>query len=256
MIRHLQEQRHPKLVSFSGIDGAGKSTQISTLCEHLRMCGMRVRQITFWDDIAVLKGFREFSGHALFKGDKGIGSPANPINRRDKNVRTWYMTVARLLMYLFDALSLALVAARTRKSLADVVIFDRYTYDELVNLPLERFPARLYARLLLTLVPKPDVAYVLDANPEEARARKPEYPVEFLYRNRAAYLKLAEIAKLTVVAPGQVSEVADNIAHEFWRNFLQPTARTWVATTRMQNASEFVHDEKPFVAPGSPASFD
>ena len=217
---------------------------------------MRVRLITFWDDIAVLKRFREFSGHALFKGEKGIGSPSNPIHRRDKNVQTWYMTVVRLLMYLLDALSLFLVAARARKSGADVIIFDRYTYDELVNLPLERSLARLYARTLLSFVPKPDVAYVLDADPEQARARKPEYPVEFLHRSRAAYARLSQIAGLTVVPPGPVAEVADQIAHEFWRDFLTPTAKTWVAASRLAVASDLVANEKPCAPSDSPTSID
>ena len=30
------------------------------------------------------------------------------------------------------------------------------------------------------IVPRPDVAYLLDADPEAARARKPEYPVDFM----------------------------------------------------------------------------
>jgi thymidylate kinase len=224
MTHQTAEHRRPKLVSFSGIDGAGKSTQISNLSAHLRMCGLRIRLVVYWDDVAVWKRFREFSGHTLFKGEKGIGSPANPINRRDKNVRSWYMTLVRLLLYLLDAISLAVVAAKIRNSLADVIIFDRYAYDELANLPLERFPARLYARLLLSLVPKPDVAFLLDADPELARARKPEYPAEFLHRHRAAYLKLGKIAKMTLVAPGSVSEVADQVVHIFWRNFLNPPA--------------------------------
>ena len=54
---------------------------------------------------SMLTGVREFSGHTLFKGEKGVGSPDKPVNRRDKNVRSWYMTTVRLLLYFLDAMS-------------------------------------------------------------------------------------------------------------------------------------------------------
>ena len=143
--------------------------------------GLRVSLITFWDDVAKLKQVREVSGHKLFKGDKGVGSPTTPINRRDKNVRSWPMTAVRYFLYFVDALSLRSVVKRELKSDADFIIFDRYAYDELANLDLANPIARLYVRFIMSFVPRPDVSYFLDADPEAARARKPEYPVDFLH---------------------------------------------------------------------------
>jgi len=51
------------LVSFSGIDGAGKSTQIESLCIRMKEDGRRVRLVRFWDDIARLTIIREAVGH-------------------------------------------------------------------------------------------------------------------------------------------------------------------------------------------------
>ena len=82
------------------------------------------------------------------------------------------------------ALHLAFTVRRLRKGDADVIIFDRYIYDELANLPLNRWIARVFVRLVSALVPKPDVAYVIDADPAAAFARKPEYPLEFVRNNR------------------------------------------------------------------------
>ena len=200
--------RRPRIVSFSGIDGAGKSTQIAALYHSLERAGMRVQLLTFWDDVACLGGTREFSSHALFKGDKGNGSPEKPVHRRDKNIKTWYLTIARFLIYFLDALSLRRVVTQAQKSDADVVIFDRYIYDELANLSLKNPLTRAYARLLLTLAPQPDVAYLLDADPVAARERKPEYPIEFLHANRAAYLALPDLARrITVIEPMPQREV-------------------------------------------------
>ncbi|MHB1858334.1 MAG: thymidylate kinase, partial [Acidobacteriaceae bacterium] len=90
-MRANQENRRCKFVSFSGIDGAGKSTQIENLYTRLKDAGLSVLLITFWEDVARLKRIREGAGHTLFRGDKGVGTPAAPINRRDKNVQSWPM---------------------------------------------------------------------------------------------------------------------------------------------------------------------
>jgi len=37
-----------KIVSFSGIDGAGKTTQIHALIDWLRGAGLRVELLTLW----------------------------------------------------------------------------------------------------------------------------------------------------------------------------------------------------------------
>ena len=68
-----QSGHRTQLISFSGIDGAGKSTQIEALCDRLKQDGRHVRIIRFWDDIASLTRFREAAGHTIFKGDKGVG---------------------------------------------------------------------------------------------------------------------------------------------------------------------------------------
>jgi thymidylate kinase len=195
-------------VSFSGMDGAGKSTQIHNLRTRLTDAGMRVSLITFWDDIACLTQLREVSGHKLFKGDKGIGSPDAPINRRDKNVRSWPMTAVRYFLYFLDAMSLRSVVKRALKSDADFIIFDRYAYDELANLNLSNPIARAYVRLVMSVVPRPHVSYLLDADPVQARARKPEYPIDFLHFCRASYMKLnGLIGGMTVIPPMPVQDV-------------------------------------------------
>ena len=182
-----------RIVSFSGIDGAGKSTQIAALEGWLRAGGLRTTLMTFWDDVVVLARFRETASHQAFGGDKGIGTPEQPIHRRDKNVSSWTVVAARFLLYTLDAISLRLRIRRIQKSNTDVVIFDRYIYDELANLPLNRLLARVFTRCILQFTPRPDAAYVIDADPEQARARKPEYPLEFLRQNREAYLALSRM---------------------------------------------------------------
>jgi len=198
----LNKNSPPKCISFSGIDGAGKSTQIEALCARLKEDGLQILLIVFWDDVARLTKIREATGHHIFKGEKGVGTPLSPINRRDKNVRSWFMTSVRLFLYTIDAISVRKAIDRALRSEVDLVIFDRFIYDELANLTLSNPAIRLYVRLIMKFVPRPQISFFLDADPIQARARKPEYPIEFLHVNRHSYRVLNElIGGMTVIAP-------------------------------------------------------
>ncbi len=205
-------ERRVKLISFSGIDGAGKSTQIEALRAQMEENGLCVSSVRFWDDVARLTRMRETTGHTLFRGDKGVGTPDAPIVRRDKNVRSWWMTCVRLALYFLDAISLRSAVKKALRSSADLVIFDRYIYDELANLTLHTAAARSYIGFLMKFVPKPHVSFLLDADPVQAFARKPEYPLAFLFTSRASYLALSKlIGGMTVIPSMPVREVEREI---------------------------------------------
>jgi len=210
-ISHGDKRSH--IVSFSGIDGSGKSTQIEALCACLRAEGLSVAHVRFWDDVARLTSMREGVGHRVFRGDKGVGSPGAPIVRRDKNVQNSGMTYIRLFLYTLDAIALRRAVRSARKAEQDVTIFDRYCYDEFANLKLSNRMLRWYIQAMMKLIPKPDISYLLDVEPAKAFARKPEYPLEFLHANREAYLELTTlIGGFTVIPAMTVQGVAQAIS--------------------------------------------
>lgn len=191
----------PLLISFSGVDGSGKSTQIENLRSALHAAGLSTRLLAFWDNVVVGVRYREGFVHKVYKSERGIGAPGKPVNRRDKNMRGWHLTAARHFLYLLDACNLRRVVARERKKGADVIILDRYIYDELSNLNLANPLSRAFVKVVHAFVPKPDVAYLLDADPLAAYARKPEYPVDFMERCRRAYVELANLLGTLTIIP-------------------------------------------------------
>ena len=196
------------LISFSGIDGAGKSTQIEKLRQYLQAQNVSVRVLTFWDDVALFSSLRSGFSRKVLQSDGQVGSPEKPANRNDKNSHAWPLLAGRSLLHIFDVLRLRKITRQARKEeKATVVIFDRYMYDQLAALPMQRWLMRSFARAVLMVTPKPDISYLLDAVPEEARARKPEYPIGFMREYRKSYLALREFATLSLISASDPESV-------------------------------------------------
>lgn len=191
----------PLLISFSGVDGSGKSTQIESLRSALHSAGLTTTLLAFWDNVVVGVKCREGFVHKVYKSERGIGAPGKPVNRRDKNMRGWHLTLARHFLYLLDAINLGRVIARAKKSGADVIILDRYIYDELSNLNLANPLSRAFVKFVHSFVPRPHIAYLLDADPVKAHERKPEYPVKFMKKCRRAYFDLAALLRSMTIIP-------------------------------------------------------
>ena len=57
----------------------------------------------------MLSRYREGFVHRVYGSEKGIGAPDRPVNRQDKNVRKWYLSIVRHALYFLDAIHLAMV---------------------------------------------------------------------------------------------------------------------------------------------------
>ncbi len=216
----------PILISFSGMDGAGKSTQIEYLKSIAESYRFKVRILTFWDHVVVLSRHRESFVKTVFQSEAGVGEPGKPVNRRDKNVRGWHVNLLRHGLYALDASNLVRVISAAQRDGNDLIVLDRYIYDELANLPLENKATRAYVRSIAKIVPVPDIAFVLDADPEAARARKPEYPIEFLHQCRAAYLQLANLLGTITVVPALSLPEAKQVVELAFRRVLMKRGAT------------------------------
>ena len=222
---------NPIIVSFSGIDGAGKSTQIQKLRAYLASNGVSVKELTFWDNVAMFPRIRSGFSRRVLQSDGKIGSPEKPASRNDKNAQSTPLLLGRAVLHILDVFKLRRIVRQVKGEYSGVVIFDRYLYDQLAALPIETTWARTFARLLLRLTPKLDLSYVLDADPEVARARKPEYPLEFMHSYRRSYLELRKIADLQLIQAGDVDEVHQMIVDRLRDRVLDREANSTIHST-------------------------
>jgi len=222
---------NPLIVSFSGIDGAGKSTQIQKLRDYLTSNGVAVKELTFWDNVVMFPRLRSGFSRRVLQSDGTIGTPDKPADRRDKNTQNAPLLFGRSVLHLFDVMNLRRIVSRAKAENTGVVIFDRFIYDQLAALPMQSAWARAFARVLLRVAPKPDLSYVLDADPEVARARKPEYPLEFMRKYRSSYLELRKMANLQLIPPGDVEQVHEEIVERFRNCALQKELESTVHST-------------------------
>jgi len=209
----------PVLITFSGIDGAGKTTQIEMLRTYLTRAGIPFQQLAFWDDVVLFRSARTAFSRTVLQSDGAVGSPEHPAHRHDKNAQSWALQIGRSILHVLDVWNLRRVVREVRMKGEGVIIFDRYIYDQLAALPVDHWLGRAYARALLGLAPKPDLCYLLDAVPEVARARKPEYPLDFIQKYRNSYLELRKIAELQLIAASDIEDVHLAIVDRFTKAF-------------------------------------
>lgn len=150
------------LITFSGIDGAGKSTQIEKLRQYLDNQGRRV--IYLWSRGGYTPGF-EFLKKTL-RLFLGRGLPASG----DVKGRTVYFKkglVRRFWIWiaLVDLMRVYAVSIRLQLLFGRAVICDRYVWDTLIDLkilfPQENVERWVLWRLLKFLSPKPSASFLL-----------------------------------------------------------------------------------------------
>ena len=202
------------LITFSGLDGAGKSTLIEWLRAELVRQQRTVRVFHMNDDVGVyayLRAVRDRlkrmvhsrNGVATLRTTPENGLPPGPPSaglraglRRVRNAVLWNKPIRRAL-YPIDLLIFLGYRLYFERIRGEVLIMDRYFYDTLVDLADGgSFTA---VRLLKRLTPTPHLPVFLEITPSESYARKGEYSVDYLSRRWTAYRTIAPWVRSAVV---------------------------------------------------------
>ncbi|HUG56104.1 MAG TPA: hypothetical protein VMJ92_03425 [Candidatus Limnocylindrales bacterium] len=175
----------PLLITFSGLDGAGKSTLIAELAADLRARGQRVRVLTMYDDVSIYALVRAIRDRVRSRagGDRGRATAGGtgPLYAMARSA------AARRLAFAGDLVSLFARRLYHQVLRGETLILDRYLYDTLADAAAGGWPS---LTTLLRLTPVPDVPILVDVEPEQAFARKGEYDIPYLTERRRTYAEL------------------------------------------------------------------
>lgn len=202
------------LITFSGLDGSGKSTLIKCLKESLERRNRRVIVSHMYYDIGLL-AFARMLLNKLAGNKEAQPQPETtsahaprqkaPDGRRQTIVSRMRSTVGwnkslRLAVYPFDLVIFLFYRLYVERVKKQILIMDRYFYDTLVDVAEGR---RLYGvRLLSRLTPVPCVPVLVDISAEKAYARKGEHSIAYLSRRRSSYQQLFPKNQASVVVAG------------------------------------------------------
>jgi sugar transferase EpsL len=161
-------------ITVLGPDGVGKSTLLQNLGQALEPCFSRRRLFKFRPDV--------FNTIVPETQPQPHGRPP----------RGWILSCAKIFYYAADWWLGFFVRVLPEKCRGALLLVDRDFNDVLVD--QRRYLVRnvhILARVLRRILPQADATFILTADPDTVRARKPELPFAELQRQLAAYRWLA-----------------------------------------------------------------
>tara|TARA_B110000879_G_scaffold190780_1_gene255424 strand:- start:106 stop:753 length:648 start_codon:yes stop_codon:yes gene_type:complete len=205
------------MIAFSGLDGAGKSTQIYLATKVYEENG--IKSLVFWSRGGYSPGMKFLKNLFNVSNQSSKKEGETRVNLREKSfsnplVRKIWLSVSMLDLILFYGFYL-----RLKELFGTKVICDRYIYDTLLdfelNFPQENIKKWMLWKLLLFISVKPKKHFVITIPVKESlrrsKLKNEPFPdsIEVLESRLNKYLKYVSVNKDAIHIDG--TDKIDNI---------------------------------------------
>ena len=165
------------LITFCGMDGAGKTTLAKKIGHFFKQGGLK---------------FEFIHGH-------GYSVSQNSFKLDERRVSRLKYLFRLLIPFAFID-NLFTFYFKYNPILKDrILICDRYFYDKIARMMYYEICSESVARIYLKLLPKPDYVFFLDIDPKQAYSRKEEYSEREYNSFRNIYGFIAGYLKAPVI---------------------------------------------------------
>ena len=197
------------IISFSGLDGSGKTTQADHAVGYLEEkgfpCGKRH---------AVKGTLAYFINHKIVGKVSPSSKKGFEEGLRDKQntEKHSFLSAVKRFFMLLDMVYFRLRYASYKGSKSKTLICDRYFYDENVQGAYLETRHSFYNRLYKKMLIKPDLAFFFKTDPEKAYTRKTEYDFTYFSVKNGLYEVLAQEGVFTVIPEDNIDGVWGKVA--------------------------------------------
>jgi thymidylate kinase len=204
-----------KIISISGLDGSGKSTQIKLLQNYLEAQGEKVFYFHAIEQGLAKKLIDFRNNYCLICK---LSGKCKVYTEKSVTKATWFQIVLRKLFLQIDIWHFKLLRNKLRNNGYTYILSDRYFYDSLVNIAYLDHANKGVMNHAPTGILKPDLAFYLKADPKIIMQRKrvPDQGVEYLQKKEALFMIATEKFNLITIDGNR----AENIIFEELKNKL------------------------------------